>query len=94
MPRYIADTNNNFEVFYRKLADIEAKLRALASMQTIYITYGNSYYVLDSKGDSVVILGDISTAPMGVGTTSPSNVATGLSGRGIASIASGTWTQL
>ena len=94
MPRYIANQNNNFEVFYRKLADIEMRLRAIAALQTIYITYGNSYYILDGSGDTVAILGDISKAPMGVGTGSPSTTDTGLTGRGIASNKTGTWTQL
>lgn len=94
MPRYIANQNNNFEVFYRELAEIKAKLRALAGLQTIYVTYGNSYYVLDSSGDAVAILGDIDKAPMGVGTGTQTSVSTGLTGRGIASYKTGSWVQL
>lgn len=94
MPAYIANQNNNFEQLFRRITALESKVRALAGLQTIYITPGNSYYVLDSNGDAQVIIGDISKAPMGVGRSNPSTTNTGLTGRGIASYRTGSWVQL
>lgn len=94
MPQYIRNQNDNAAYLARRIQAIETKLNALASLQTIYITNGNSYYVLDANANAVVILGDISTAPQGVGRSNPSTVSTGLKGRGIASFASGSWVQL
>ncbi len=91
MPQYVPNQNSSLEIFYQRLRRIDHRLDALAALQTVYVAKGNSYYILDTSGNAVFILGDISTAPMGVGTSSPSSVSTGLSGRGAASYATGTW---
>lgn len=94
MPQYIRNQNDNAAYLARRIQAIETKLNALAALQTIYITAGNSYYVLDDNANAIVILGDISSAPQGVGRSTPSSVSTGLTGRGIAAYTNGSWSQL
>lgn len=94
MPSTAGNTVSNLERFLGELARMRHRLDALAGMQTTYLGKGNSYYVLDDNGNTVFILGEISAAPMGVGTSSPSTTSTGLSGRGAASFKTGTWTQI
>lgn len=55
----------------------------------------NSYIIDPSTGNATVVIGpDISQAPVGNNSATPSFVSTGLSGPGIASKHTGTWTQI
>lgn len=93
MPRFIGDTVDNFGQFIARLDRLEHRLDAQAALQTMYLTKGNSYYVLDDNANCVAILGDISTAPQGVGGTQ-TNTSTGLTGRGIAVYNGSSWVQV
>lgn len=55
----------------------------------------NTYIIDPSTGNATVVIGpDISQAPVGNNTATPSFASTGLSGAGIASKMTGSWTQI
>ena len=70
----------------RALVGTSSAIQALGAQQT--------QYVLDTQGNCVAIIGDISHAPVNAYTSSPSMVPTELTGWGIASKKTGTWVQL
>ena len=93
MPATIRDQNNSANLFFERLERLEARVNALAGLQSTYLTKGNTRFVLDNNGNAVFIEGDISTAVQGVGGKQ-TNVSTGLSGRGAAVYSGSTWYQL
>ena len=93
MPNTPADLSSASHLA-QKLAMLEAKVNALAGQQSYYLQPGMNIYVLDSSGNAQIILGDISSAPQGVGSSSTFNVSTGLTGRGLAVNEAGTWRSL
>ncbi len=93
MPRY-APMQDSASQWIARIASIEQRMNALAAQQTEYITVGNSKYILDGSGNAQIIMGDMSSAPQGIGTSSTFNVSTGLTGYGLAVLISGTWRSL
>ncbi len=91
----ITPSQNSMDQLFARISGLEERMAALAAQLTRYITVGNSDYVLDSSGNAQIIIGDMSGAPSGIGTTAATfNTSTGLTGRGIAINVSGTWRSL